>query len=52
MELGNTKEVYFNEWCSKCEYYLLEEYEDPCDECLEHGCNLDSHKPVMFKEAE
>lgn len=44
-------EVNFHEWCPKCEYFKLEEYEDPCHECLNEPVNDDSRKPMQFKEA-
>ena len=48
----NTKEVKFNEYCDKCVNKNTDEYEMPCDECLEYGYNEDSHKPIHFKEVE
>ena len=47
-----TKEVYFNEYCKKCKNVNTSETEDPCNECLAHGWNDDSHKPIRFKEKE
>ena len=46
------KEVYFGEYCKKCEYFKKIENEKPCDECLENPVNLYSHKPVNYKEKE
>lgn len=46
----NYKEVYFNLYCDSCKYKDLDESHDPCDECLENGANLYSHKPVKWKE--
>ena len=48
--MDNTKEVFFNVYCSKCVYKDTEETDDPCNDCLAMGYNLDSHKPVRFKE--
>ena len=45
------KEVFFNEYCPKCEYKNLDDGKDPCNECLTYPYNANSHKPVMFKEA-
>ena len=50
--MNNTKEVYFDQYCSKCKYKDADETMEPCDICLEQGFNLDSHKPVMYKEEE
>ena len=44
------KEVYFHEYCEKCEYKDVDEVKDPCNECLSEPDNLYSHKPVKFKE--
>lgn len=50
--MNNTKEVYFDVYCSKCQHKDTNETEEPCNECLAQGFNLDSHKPVYFKEEE
>ena len=44
------KEVYFHEYCSKCEHYKEDDTEEPCNECLENPSNEFSHKPVKFEE--
>ena len=44
------KEVYFDQYCSKCLFEKKPEDEDPCNECLYNPGNEDSHKPVNFKE--
>lgn len=44
------KEVYYNDYCQKCEYYTTDEEDDPCYECLANPVNIESHKPVNFKE--
>jgi len=46
------KEVYFDEFCLKCEFKNNEENEPPCDACLEEPVNEYSHKPVKFKGKE
>lgn len=45
------KEVYFENYCNKCAHEKKKENEEPCDECLSHGVNLHSHKPVKFTQA-
>ena len=45
-----TKEVYFSQYCLKCKHGDLEETEEPCNECLTHPWNENSHKPVYFEE--
>lgn len=45
------KEVYYKDYCSKCKFKDIGEGEDPCNDCLNHPANLNSHKPTGFKEA-
>lgn len=45
-----TKLVHFGEYCPKCKDKDTKETDDPCNECLTYPTNLDSHKPVNFKE--
>jgi len=51
--MNDTKEVFFNEYCPKCEHWKVDENnmgpKDPCWECLDTPCNIDSHKPINFK---
>ena len=47
-----TKEVYFNQYCSTCEYLSADDGVDPCNECLANPSNEDSHKPVNYKKKE
>ena len=42
--------VYFGKYCKTCKHEKLEENEPPCDECLEHPINLNSHKPVNYED--
>lgn len=46
------KEVYFHEYCKTCKHEKLEEFKDPCDECLDEPMNLQSHKPVKWEPKE
>ena len=50
MDFENWKEVFYNEYCSKCKYKDTKETEDPCNECLTEGVRLNTHKPLNFKE--
>lgn len=45
-----TKFVRFDEWCSKCKYEKVAADDDPCNDCLTVPVNIDSTKPVKFKE--
>lgn len=49
---NNKKEVYFADWCKTCKYGHLEEYKEPCEECISQPWNENSHKPIKYKEAE
>lgn len=49
---GIYKEVNFEKYCKTCEYKDLKEMFDPCNVCLAEGMNVDSEKPVYWKEAE
>lgn len=51
-EDNNTKEVYFNLYCSQCEFETTSETEPPCDDCLVEPMNINSHKPIKFKAKE
>lgn len=51
MEL-NTKLVDYNKYCPLCEYKNLEDYRDPCNDCLNNPVNWNSRKPIRFKEKE
>ena len=44
------REVYFHEYCKKCQYEKFPETKLPCNECLAEFMNTESHKPVHFRE--
>lgn len=44
------KEVYFDQYCESCEHKDLNDYENPCNDCLANPGNENSHKPVEYKE--
>ena len=46
----NLQEVYFDQYCKNCKHSSKKEDEDPCYDCLKNPYNLESHKPVYFKE--
>ena len=48
---GNTKEVWFYDYCEKCKHWDVADSDDPCNECLAYGQNIDSHEPINFEEA-
>lgn len=45
------KFVKFEDWCPKCKFKNVEDTkgEDPCNECLAYGTNVNSTKPVKFQ---
>lgn len=52
MDESKEKEVYFNVWCKECKYEKTDEFEDPCNDCLNCPSNDSSHKPINFKAKE
>lgn len=44
------KIVEFERFCRDCIHYNEPETDEPCDECLGHPVNIDSHKPVNYFE--
>ena len=46
-----TKEAYYYQYCKTCKYRDEVETNDPCNECLTQGYNIDSHKPIRYEEA-
>lgn len=46
------KIVKFDDWCDSCKYCEADPDKDdnPCNECLTEPVNIDSHKPVRWKE--
>lgn len=50
MEEQKTKEVFFYEYCEKCVNWKKPDVDEPCNECLNEPFNMNSHKPVYFKE--
>lgn len=48
--LQKEKIIEFEKWCKKCVYFSKHEEDEPCCDCLEEPVNMNSHKPVMFKE--
>ena len=50
MAEGDYKEVYFDQYCKTCKDEKTPESKDPCNECLTNSENVDSHKPVNWKE--
>jgi hypothetical protein len=50
--MDNYKMVHFDQYCESCKYWDKKGTDDPCDECLSIPFNMDSHKPVNWKEKE
>lgn len=46
------REANFYKYCRTCKYKDLDEKFDPCNDCLAEGVNVDSEKPVYWKEAD
>lgn len=43
------KEVYFHLYCKSCKHCKVKNVEEPCNECLEHPINIDTHRPVNWE---
>lgn len=43
------KEVFFYKYCPTCKHINVSPDEDPCNECLTNGKNINSHKPVNWE---
>lgn len=56
MEQGNEKFVRFDIWCDTCIHKTDDEFDGEttggCYDCLAEPTNIDSTKPVNYKEAE
>ena len=50
MEENQYKFVDFEKYCKTCKHKNVKEVEDPCNECLDQGANLNSEKPIKYEE--
>ena len=50
MSEDGAKEVYFGEYCPRCKFNGRGENEYPCEECLDIGGRVGSHRPEYFEE--
>lgn len=46
------KIVDFDKYCENCKYKDTKETEDPCNECLDNPTNINTKKPINYKEKE
>lgn len=48
------KIVRYEDWCPKCLYLESDPglNDNPCNDCLNNPSNIDSRKPINFKEKE
>ena len=46
------KIVDYDLYCPECQHWDAPSTDDPCDECLRECTNLNSHRPINFKEKE
>lgn len=42
--------VDFNKYCRTCRHLDVDEWKDPCNECLHNPVKEDSRKPVNYTE--
>jgi hypothetical protein len=52
MNADREKFVNFRLYCPKCEHYEVAQDAEPCNECLHYPTNVESEKPVKYKEKE
>ena len=50
MNRSHEKIVDFKFFCKLCQHKNKTEWDEPCDSCLEHPVNVESHKPLYFKD--
>lgn len=48
--IGDEKIVEYDKFCKDCKYYKKNESDDICNDCLNTPVNVNTHKPVNFKE--
>ena len=48
----NKKFVAFETYCKRCKYGDLDEWKDPCNDCLAIGAREGTQKPEKFEEKE
>ena len=48
--MEETKEVHYWFYCPTCKHFEKNETDEPCDECLAQGWNIDSHKPIRYEK--
>lgn len=48
MMCGDNTEVEFYKFCKTCKFYKTAEDDDPCNECLTHGTNYHSTRPIKY----
>jgi hypothetical protein len=52
MESGSREKIVdFDKYCPTCQSKAISSIDEPCNECLNNPTNLDSRKPVKYKEA-
>lgn len=44
------KEVDYSKYCFKCAYKKTDDFEEPCNTCLEEFTNEGTDKPTKFEE--
>lgn len=50
MEVGDTRFVEFQKYCSKCKHRNVGTLSEPCCECMSHSTNYHSERPVKYEE--
>ena len=47
---GDREKIVTFVYCRFCEYKNNKENSEPCFDCLDHPTNVDSHRPIHFKD--
>ena len=50
MNNDGMKFVRFDLYCETCKHFNKDQDQEPCNECLTHTVNYNSHRPVMWEE--
>lgn len=48
----NMKIVEFEAYCHTCKHEKVDDFEDPCNDCLNCPARQYSHKPINWEEKE
>lgn len=47
---SDDKIVAYHEYCKKCKHFTKQDFEEPCNECLENPVRPGTEVPVKFEK--